>query len=341
MPNFRMERGHMDRVVDIINLDWAFRSNIYGQGIRVAILDTGITPHPDFVKRRNRIIAFYDAVNGRREMYDDNGHGTHVAGILAGDGCASKGVYTGVAPQCDIVAVKVLNQRGNGEIANVINGLKWVIEHKEQLRIRIVNISVGTTSRIMMNEDSELIHAVNEVWDAGIVVVVAAGNGGPKPKTVGAPGISRKVITVGASDDDIAVDLSGKNMRNYSGRGPTYCCIKKPDIVAPGSNIVSCNVLKRYNNPFGIKIPASAPNYYVTKSGTSMSTPMVSGAVALLLSAHPEMSPKEVKMKIRESCFDMGYPHGRQGWGRLDVKELLESRSNEGLSNGGTNDPIE
>jgi len=319
-----MERGRMDRVAGIINLDWAFQHGIYGSGVRVAVMDTGITPHPDFTKGKDRIIDFYDAVNGRRDMYDDNGHGTHVAGILGGNGVASRGLYKGVAPDCDIIAVKVLNQRGNGDIANVINGLNWVVENKNRLRIRVVNISVGTTSKVLMDEDSDLIRAVNAVWDNGIVVVVAAGNGGPSPKTVGAPGISRKVITVGASDDDIAVDLSGKSTRHYSGRGPTYCCIKKPDVVAPGSNIVSCNVMRRHTNPFGIKFMNTPINQYTTKSGTSMSTPMVSGAVALLLSMYPDMSPKDVKMKFRESCFDMGMPHGKQGWGRLDVQKLLQ-----------------
>lgn len=312
----------MDRVSEVIHLKYAHNLNIKGEGVGIAVLDTGIIMHPDFVSATNRIIAFRDFVNGRTEMYDDNGHGTHVAGILGGDGFASHGVYCGVAPMADIIAVKVLNEKGNGDIDKVIRGLHWVIENKEKYHIRVMNISVGTTAKSIITEDSTLVRIVNEVWDSGIVVVVAAGNGGPNPKTIGAPGVSRKVITVGASDDDIAVDLSGRNMKDYSGRGPTSACIKKPDVVAPGSKIVSCNVMRKQNNIFGIR--QNGMNYYTEKSGTSMSTPMVSGAVALLLSQFPEYTTRDVKMKLKESCDDLGQPHGKQGWGRLNVAKLLQ-----------------
>lgn len=312
----------MDRVADIIQLKWAHSREIFGQGIGVAILDTGIVPHPDFGGENSRIIAFQDFVNGNNKMYDDNGHGTHVSGILAGDGCASKGLYCGIAPGCNIISVKVLNHKGNGEITNVVAGLRWVVQNKERYNIRIVNISVGTTAKSVISEDSELVKAVNMVWDNEIVVVVAAGNGGPHPKTIGAPGISRKVITVGASDDDIAVDLMGKNAKDYSGRGPTNACIKKPDVVAPGSRIISCNVMKRQNNLFGFR--PSNMSFYTEKSGTSMSTPMVSGAVALLLSEYPHYTTRDVKMKFKECSDDLGQPHGKQGWGRLNVERLLK-----------------
>lgn len=312
----------MDRVSDIIHLKWAHSQNILGQGIGVAVLDTGIVPHPDFVNAQNRIVAFQDFVNGNNKMYDDNGHGTHVAGILGGDGCVSRGLYCGVAPRCNMIALKVLDHKGNGDIVNVVAGLRWVIENKERYNIRVVNISVGTTAKSIVSEDSELVRMVNQVWDNDIVVVVAAGNGGPHPKTIGAPGISRKVITVGASDDDIAVDLMGKSTKDYSGRGPTNACIKKPDVVAPGSRIISCNVQKRPNNIFGFR--QNTANYYTEKSGTSMSTPIVSGAMALLLSQFPYYTTRDVKMKLKESSDDLGQPHGKQGWGRLNVAKLLQ-----------------
>lgn len=312
----------MDRVSDIIHLKWAHSQGIYGQNIGIAVMDTGIINHPDFIQKGNRIIAFYDAVNGRQAIYDDNGHGTHVTGISAGNGTCSNGLYCGVAPESNIISVKVLNHRGNGDVANVIKGLKWVTANKEKYNIRIVNISVGTTAKSLMDESSDLVMAVNEVWDNGIVVVAAAGNGGPRPKTIGAPGISRKIITVGASDDDIAVDLMGRSMRDYSGRGPTGACVKKPDVVAPGSKVMSCNLIKKQYGLFGISTGIS---YYTEKSGTSMSTPVVSGAVALLLSCYPDMTTRDVKMKIKESSEDMGMPHGKQGWGRLNVIKLLQS----------------
>lgn len=301
----------MDRASEAIHLKWAHENKIFGQNIGVAVLDTGICYHPDFTETRNRIIAFRDFINRREDLYDDNGHGTHVSGILGGDGISSGGIYTGVAPCCNIISVKVLNHKGNGNIADVLDGLEWVIANKKRYNIRIVNISVGTTTKEPADEDSVLVKAVNQVWDAGIIVVVAAGNGGPKPKTIGSPGISRKVITVGASDDDIMVDLFGSRTKNYSGRGPTSACIKKPDIVAPGSNIVSCNLTRRFHN------------LYTAKSGTSMATPMVTGAIALLLSRYPEMSSREVKIRLKNSADDLGLSHEKQGWGMLNVERLL------------------
>ncbi|MFW5647268.1 MAG: S8 family peptidase [Acetivibrio ethanolgignens] len=297
----------MDRVSKIIHLDWARKRGIYGKGVCVAIIDTGIAPHPDFIYRKKRIVDFYDVLRGRIEPYDDSGHGTHVAGILAGSGVASAGRYMGVAPECSLVSVKVLNRKGNGSIADVLAGFDWVMRNKERYNIRILNISVGTAIDKDYSEDSDLVRGVNELWDAGIVVVAAAGNNGPLPQSIGSPGNSRKVITVGASDDDVLVELDGSRIKDYSSRGPTKVCIKKPDIVVPGSNIVSC----------------SYRGGYTVKSGTSMATPIVSGAVALLLSRYQDMTPLEVKLRLKTRAVDMGMPHGKQGWGLLDIEKLL------------------
>lgn len=331
---FSKRRAIMNRAAEIIGLKWAHERNILGQGIGVAVLDTGICYHPDFVEKENRIIAFEDILHKKNSVYDDNGHGTHVASIIGGDGSASNGLYCGVAPKCNIISVKVLNQRGNGNIEDVIQGLHWVLENKEKYRIRIVNISVGTTTKEEVNEDSELVKAVNQVWDREIVVVVAAGNGGPRPKSIGSPGISRKVITVGAYDDEILVDSAGIAIKNYSGRGPTYSCIKKPDIVAPGSNIVACNLVKKemQSNNFSVfslrtnkSSRTNKENLYIPKSGTSMATPQVSGSIALLLSRYPEMSNREVKIRLKNSAVDLGFSHERQGWGLLNIENMFKN----------------
>lgn len=291
----------------------AHKHNIKGKGIGVAILDTGIYKHPDF---GNRIIAFQDFLHHKTEPYDNNGHGTHVAGIIAGDGSMSNGECTGVAPECNLIGVKVLDQRGNGNVTDVLAGLQWVIHNKDNYNIRVVNISVGTMARSAEDEESMLVKGVNAAWDAGLVVVVAAGNNGPGPSTITVPGISRKIITVGASDDDQSVEVYGSQMVDYSGRGPTYSCIMKPDLVAPGSNIMSCKVMNRFN---GFKNQVA----YTKKSGTSMSTPIVAGSIALLLGIHPELTNLEVKMKLKESTDDLGLPVSKQGWGLLNVKKLL------------------
>lgn len=288
-----------------INCEEAYSQGITGEGVGVAVLDTGIYPHEDF---EDRITAFQDFVNHRRQLYDDNGHGTHISAIIGGSGISSQGRFQGVAPCCRIISVKVLDFKGNGYASDVLAGLKWIRENKKRYGIRIVNISVGSLSRRNMTENSVLVRGVNAAWDDGLVVVVAAGNHGPHPMTITTPGISRKVITVGCSDDHKEVEVMGSPMVDYSGRGPTPACICKPDIVAPGSGIISC---------------CNEPGRYFSKSGTSMSTPIVSGAIALLLQKYPWMTNKDVKLRIRERSVDMGLPHNQQGWGRLDVMRLL------------------
>ena len=167
-----------------------------GKGVCVAVLDTGIYPHMDLSRR---IVAFYDYINQREFPYDDNGHGTHVCGILAGSGEASGGKYRGVAPGCLLIGMKVLDRNGNGRKEDVLKALDWVIRNKEEYGIRIVNISVGTTYDHTSQNDV-LIQGVERAWDSGLIVVAAAGNRGPNPGSVTSPGSSRKIITVGSSD---------------------------------------------------------------------------------------------------------------------------------------------
>lgn len=297
----------MDRVRKLVNADMAYDRKIRGQGIAVAVLDTGTARHIDFDRRIN---GFVDIIGRKRMAYDDCSHGTHVCGILAGSGIASFGKYRGIAPECKIISVKILDKRGNGNKDAVLKGIDWVIKNKEAYGIRILNISIGTLKE-NTQRDLQLINAVEKAWDAGLVVVVAAGNMGPDPMSITVPGNSRKVITVGSSDD---CSHSGDHevRRCYSGRGPTGDCICKPDITAPGSMVVACNVKGPGND-----------SYYATKSGTSMSTPVVSGGIALLLSKYPHLTNVEVKMRLRESAKDLGYPMHQQGWGQLDIWKLL------------------
>lgn len=278
-----------------------------GRGVGIAVLDTGIFPHWDF---DNRIRAFEDMTSHRKSPYDDNGHGTHIAGIIAGSGISSGGLYSGIAPDSHLLILKVLDKTGNGYASDVIAGLRWVREHMEEYRIRIVNISVGSFSKKNMSESSALVKGVDAVWDAGLVVVVAAGNNGPGSQTITTPGISRKVITVGSSDDNYEIEVGGVRMVDYSGRGPTGDCICKPDIVAPGSRIVSC---------------ANKQGKYTFKSGTSMSTSLVSGAIALLLEKYPEMNNRDVKLRLMERAMDLGLPRNQQGWGMLSIEKLLQN----------------
>lgn len=282
-----------------LNAEKAWEAGWTGKGISVAVLDTGIVRHPDL---RNRIAYFHDFVQGKTEIYDDYGHGTHVSGILSGEGNLQK-EYHGIAPGAELVCLKVLDKNGNGKREQVIEAVQWVIQHSRQMNIRIINISVGSV-REGDEQDQRLIDCVEHAWDSGITVICAAGNLGPRPYTITAPGNSRKVITVGMSED----------LTNwYSGCGPTRACICKPDLVAPGSRIISCNAFYT-----GYK------NGYCIKSGTSMATPMISGAVALLLEKEPWLSNVEVKMRLKESSVDLGMEQNRQGWGQPDIAKLLK-----------------
>jgi serine protease AprX len=320
--------AQMNRVGDMIDRGWAHEQGYLGKGVGVAVLDTGVSLHKDFLEGKNRVTGFCDFINQQSVPYDDNGHGTHVSGIIGGNGYSSKGKYIGIAPACNIIGVKVLDQRGDGNISDVLAGLQWIIDNHKKYNIRVVNISVGTSNKESPDENSLLVQGVNAVWDKGIVVVVAAGNNGPSPMSISTPGISRKVITVGSSDDNITVEVFGNRTKDYSGRGPTPTCIKKPDIVAPGSNIISCNISRSImtsdRNSRRLRT-GDSPMMYTIKSGTSMATPVVSGAIALLLSAYPNMSNREVKLKLRSSAVDLGQPREKQGWGLLNLRRLLSN----------------
>ena len=271
-----------------------------GKGIGVCILDTGIYEHIDFA---GRIWAFYDFLSFKRRPYDDNGHGTHVTGLAAGDGTASMGKYRGAAPGCGIISLKVLDRYGNGSQEDVLRALRWVREYRWQYGIRVVNISVGTTCN-SGKDHVRLLDSVEQLWDEGMVIVTAAGNQGPKPGSITAPGSSKKVITVGSSD---LLEGSGA----ISGRGPTEDCVCKPDVVAPGNQIISCLPGKPYS--------------YGKKSGTSMSTPLVSGAIACALEKNPALTNTQIKDMLVNSADDMGLPRNQQGWGRFNRQRFLES----------------
>lgn len=287
----------MNHVREIVKADSIHSQNILGARIGIAILDSGISNHPDF---EGRITGWYDTISGKPRPYDDNGHGTHVAGIAAGSGLLSHGTYRGMAPRAHIISVKILNQHGEGMIPHIIAGINWVLRNRRQYGINIVNISVGTTDGRRFDEDSDFVKKVNELWDSGIVVTASAGNKGPEPYSISAPGNSRKIITVGYY-----------SKHSNSSVGPTTLCIKKPDVVTPGHQITSC----------GYQYADQSP--YMKKSGTSMATPVVSGSIALLLSKYPALTPKQVKVRLKNSCTDLLLPHSSQGWGLLNVEKLL------------------
>lgn len=283
------------------------------QGVTIAMLDTGIFPHPDF---DHRIIAFKDFVNERKQPYDDSGHGTHVAGCMCGSGLLSEGKYKGIAPFSRLVVGKVLDEKGDGIIENMAEGIKWVLDMQNKLDIRILNISIGMGEHAEKERMERLLSLVEEAWEAGIIVVCAAGNMGPKPMSISPLGAGRQVITVGCHEGGYFGNREHL-CEKYSGRGPSRYAIKKPDVVAPGTDIISCNAaLEKKGRYFR--------NAYIAKSGTSMATPVISGAMALLLQKYPFYTNEAARQKLQHSTIDLNEPWNKQGWGMIRVDKLLK-----------------
>lgn len=281
-------------------------------GVVVAMLDTGVERHPDL---ESQIIVFKDFVNGKTTPYDDSGHGTHVAGCMCGTGMASKGKYAGIAPQSKLVVGKVLDHKGDGMIENMIKAMEWILEKQKEYQIRVLNISIGLGECQDISRKNRLLQMVNAAWESGLVVVCAAGNAGPEPMSLSLIGAQKKVITVGCHEGGYFGNKKDL-CENYSSRGPSVYEIKKPDIVAPGTDIISCNAFCKQNG-------RHYKNAYIAKSGTSMATPIVSGAVALLLQKYPWYNNEQVKRRLQYTAKDLNEPWNKQGFGMIQVNYLL------------------
>lgn len=322
-----IKRIHTDREVHAL-LDIALASikgeilhtqEIQGEGITIAVVDTGIYPHQDL---DGRIKAFVDLVNNKVNPYDDNGHGTHCAGDAAGNGAASNGVYTGVAPKANLVGVKVLDRMGSGSLSTVISGIQWCLDNQKVHNIKVISLSLGSNATVPAAQDP-MVKIVEAAWDAGIVVCVAAGNEGPDQKTIASPGISPKVITVGAMDDRETKERIDDLPADFSSRGPTIDGLPKPDVLSPGVNIVSL----RSPNSYLDKLNKSnrVANNYFSLSGTSMATPICAGLVALILEVFPQIDPNEVKSRLKEAAEDWGISPNIQGSGYIQGEEVINN----------------
>jgi serine protease AprX len=269
-----------------------------GEGVTVAMIDTGADGEHKSLD--GKIVAFKDFVNNQTESYDDNGHGTHCASLVAGE----KG--TGVAPDAKLVVIKVMDKDGACYLSDALNALDWCLENKERYGIRVVSFSVGGESP---SEGSSLLdEACNKMVDDGMVMCVAAGNSGPAASSIVIPGDAENVITVGA------VDRSG-DIFELSSRGPTAKGETKPDLVTMGVDVVSAL--------------AGSKNGKSSISGTSMAVPQVSGAAALLFQAKPDLSPADVKRVLLKTTDDLGQS-GRDnvyGYGALNLTGALQSIS--------------
>lgn len=291
----------MNRVIKLIHGEAAYRQGIIGEGIHIAVLDTGAFPH---FAIKDRILTFKDYQHKKATPYDDNGHGTHILGIIGGN--LMKHGFHGVAPGCRFHVYKILNENGNGKIQVLTDAIWDIIARCKTQRIHIINISIGVAEHLASEEYQKLNHAIDEAWKRGIIIVAAAGNNGPGENTVTLPGVNKRVITVGCSDDR-SKGMIGGLKKGYSGAGPTRECVVKPEILVPGTNIRSCGI--------------QSPNAFTLKSGTSMAAPVVSGMLALLLEKYPDLTPDEVKLKIFRSVTKI--KNNDNCWGYLYVDDLL------------------
>lgn len=296
------------------------KQGLTGKGINIAILDTGVYRHPDLIQPCNRIVAFKDFINHRKLPYDDNGHGTHIAGDAAGNGWMSKGKYKSPAPKAGIVGVKVLDKNGDGYDSTIIKGIEWCIANRKRLKLRILSMSLGGTVNSTCADDP-LCQAVEKAIKAGLTVVIAAGNSGPGRRTIESPGISPSAITVGAVDDRRTLTQKDDRITSYSSRGPAPGGRKKPDLVAPGETIIS---LRAPHSKLDRELPylRIAKNYFVL-SGTSVSTPIVSGVIAQLLQRNPSLTPKQVKSILKKNTFSLKLPPNTAGSGEINARFLL------------------
>jgi serine protease AprX len=311
-----------------------------GAGVGVAIIDSGSAAYLDDLSDGwnggPRVDQFVDFVNSRRKAYDDYGHGTHVAGIIAGNGFDSGGLRAGIAPAARLIVLKVLDDSGQGRISDVIAAIDYAIAQKDNFNIRVINLSVATGVYEPYDVDP-LTLAAQRAVTAGIVVVAAAGNYGRAPQGgtryggITAPGNAPWVLTVGASSHMGTIDRADDTIAAFSSRGPTGINYgAKPDVVAPGVGIES---LSDPNSAFYVTKAAyllngTVPTWYqpyLSLSGTSMAAPVVTGTVALMLQANPDLTPNAVKAIIEFTAQQYaGYDRLTQGAGFLNAKGAVE-----------------
>src|SRR5262245_50481719 len=286
-----------------------------GTGVGVAVIDSGVAAHDDLAG--SQVDRFVDFVNGNQDPYDDYGHGTHVAGIIAGSGYDSDGARSGIAPGARLTVLKVLDGSGQGHISDVIAALDYVVANKDSLNIRVVNLSVATGVYESYQTDP-LTLASRRVVEAGVVVVAAAGNNGrdpsglPRHGGITAPGNAPWVLTVGASSHMGTIDRSDDTIATFSSRGPTAVDVgAKPDVVAPGvgiESIITQGTLYSTRSQYLLDgTVATTYRPYLSMSGTSMAAPVVAGTVALMMQANPALTPNEVKAIIQYTAQVRGW----------------------------------
>ena len=316
---------------------WNSPSYLRGQGVTVAVVDSGIAVNPDLndYLGASRVITRVNFVNDTMLPDDYYGHGTHVAGAMAGLGQASDGVYLGVAPEAQLIDVRVMNDHGHGNTSDVIKGLQWVYDHHDAYNIRVVNLSLN--SRVPESYHHSALNAALEVlWFNNIVVVVSAGNGGKQH--LYPPANDPFVLTIGSADDKGTVNTDDDTLSTFSAYGMTADGFLKPDLVAPGANIVSLlasddsNLLAAFPQK---KVVAPNNSTYFKMSGTSMAAAVAAGAVAVLLENEPQLTPDQVKHRLLATARSFSGPEScAAGAGYLDLLGAVQGTTTASANTG-------
>ncbi|HEX7956875.1 MAG TPA: S8 family peptidase, partial [Pyrinomonadaceae bacterium] len=347
-PTLRLGHVSLTTGADAVRTQPASGGGSYtldGTGIGIAVIDSGVShSHDSFLNQNgdSRIVADVDFTGSGSPAGDPFGHGTHVAALAAGNGSVASGVYTGIAPDASVINLRALDEDGVGTTAGLLDALEWVLDNRATYNIRVVNLSLGTAAVDSYRYDP-LCLAVRSLVDAGVVVVAAAGNDGKNAdgqKVYGlihSPGIEPSAITVGASNTFDTNSRSDDGVTTYSSRGPTrsywtdssnvvhHDNLVKPDLVAPGNKLVSAesagNALVTAHPELEAYTDGAPDHAMMRLSGTSMATPLVSGAAALLLQANPSLTPNMVKALLTYTAQPLaGFNQLEQGAGQLNVE---------------------
>lgn len=305
---------NLDEIADVVGIKNEWDKGYKGKGITIAVIDSGVFPHPDLTKPNNRIIAFKDFVNGIDNPYDDSGHGTMTTGIISGNGYINSR-FKGMAPESNIVAVKVLDKYGEGSINTIIKGIEWVIDNKEKYKIKIINISCGIKTEKPYETDRLSVIA-EKARKSGIIVISSVGNGGFHKNSIISPAINPKVLAVGAVEVIHDRLIESYTVSDFSSRGTTKDGINKPNLVAPGTNILSLNTNVAYD-----AFERNNCNFYAVGNGTSMAASVISGISAVLMEHYPNRSIDQIEELLLKSCIKLDDDFIAQGSGMIRLKK--------------------
>ncbi len=322
----------------VVGADQLHRHGVTGDGVTVAILDSGLWDHPQLTldtRDQPRVLSRFDAITNQsvETAFDESGHGTHMASVIVNSGPTTNpdrapGSFKGIAPDANLVVVKAFNVEGQGNYLDIVRGIQYVVDHRETFDIRVLNLSFAARPRWHYWEDP-INQALMHAWAAGITIVAAAGNEGPDVMSMGSPGNLPYAITVGAITDSWTPDdRSDDYIPDFSSRGPTPAAHIKPDLVAPGGHITGLtrpdSTLLRENPEYQL------PGGEFVLTGTSQAAAVVSGMVALLLQLQPELSPDDVKCKFTSSAEPaigadglLAYSPFQQGHGYASVTRAI------------------